>query len=183
MPPLIVRRASTTIELRDGQSFVIGGSAAKRRPERAASSCPGSATCRCSARCSAARPTRRTRPTSPSSSRRASCGRRGPATSIKTPLDNTLPANDVDLFLMGKTESHAGRCAARARRHAGTNSPATSSICRREAPMSSQSATKASACAAAALLAAPCSAAARTSTTTGATRSRSAPAMRSPPTG
>jgi len=25
IPPLIVRRASTTIELRDGQSFVIGG--------------------------------------------------------------------------------------------------------------------------------------------------------------
>ena len=25
MPPLIVRRASTTVELRDGQSFVIGG--------------------------------------------------------------------------------------------------------------------------------------------------------------
>ena len=25
VPPLIVRRASTTVELRDGQSFVIGG--------------------------------------------------------------------------------------------------------------------------------------------------------------
>jgi pilus assembly protein CpaC len=27
-----------------------------------------------------------------------------PGTPVKTPLDNTLPANDVDFFLMGKSE-------------------------------------------------------------------------------
>ena len=59
-----------------------------------------------------------------------------PGDVIKTPLDNSLPANDVDLFLMGKTEIR--RTGATARRRAGrASSPATCSICRREAPMSS----------------------------------------------
>ncbi len=44
-------------------------------------SCPGLATCRCSARCSPAAPTRRARLISRSSSRRALCARRVPATS------------------------------------------------------------------------------------------------------
>ena len=34
VPPLIVRRASTTVELRDGQSFVIGGLLQSNEPER-----------------------------------------------------------------------------------------------------------------------------------------------------
>ena len=79
VPALIVRRASTTVELRDGQSFVIGGLLQTTNHNRS-SSCPGSAACRCWARCSRPSPTRRTRPISPSSSRRISCGRRGRAT-------------------------------------------------------------------------------------------------------
>jgi pilus assembly protein CpaC len=56
IPPLIVRRASTTVELRDGQSFALGGLLQNKARPRS-SSCRGSATCRCSARCSAAPPT------------------------------------------------------------------------------------------------------------------------------
>ena len=103
VPPLIVRRASTTIELRDGQSFVIGGllqnisttgqdqlpwlgdvpvlgalfrSAAyqKNETDLAIIVTPR-----------LVRPTR-------------------PGDLVKTPLDNTLPANDIDFFLMGKAE-------------------------------------------------------------------------------
>ena len=103
IPPLIVRRASTTVELRDGQSFVIGGllqntgtteqqqlpwigdvpvlgalfrSAAykKRETDLAIIVTPR-----------IVRPTR-------------------PGDTVRTPLDNTLPANDADFFLMGKNE-------------------------------------------------------------------------------
>jgi pilus assembly protein CpaC len=103
VPPLIVRRASTTVELRDGQSFVIGGllqnssttdqqqlpwlgdvpvlgalfrsaSYQKQETDLAIIVTP-----------------RLVRPIAP-------------GTPIKTPLDNTLPANDIDFFLMGKSE-------------------------------------------------------------------------------
>ena len=66
VPALIVRRASTTVELRDGQSFVIGG-LLQNNNQHQIDQLPGSATCRCWARCSPASPFRRTRPTSPSS--------------------------------------------------------------------------------------------------------------------
>ncbi len=103
VPALTVRRASTTVELRDGQSFVIGGllqtvnhhdidqlpwlgsipvlgalfsSKAYRKNETdlAIIVTPH-----------LVRPTR-------------------PGDVIKTPADDTLPANDVDFFLLGKTE-------------------------------------------------------------------------------
>jgi pilus assembly protein CpaC len=103
VPPLIVRRASTTVELRDGQSFVIGGllqsvgqstiaqlpwvgdlpvlgalfrstSYQKNETDLAIIITPR-----------LIRPAR-------------------PGDVIKTPLDNSLPPNDVDLFVMGKTE-------------------------------------------------------------------------------
>ncbi len=103
VPALIVRRASTTVELRDGQGFVIGGllqdigtttteqlpwlgdvpvlgalfrsaSYQKRETDLAIIVTP--------------RLVRPTRPGDP----------------IKTPLDSTLPANDADLFLLGKAE-------------------------------------------------------------------------------
>jgi pilus assembly protein CpaC len=103
IPPLIVRRASTTIELRDGQSFVLGGllqnksttaqhqmpwlgdvpvlgalfsskSYQKNETDLAIIVTPR-----------LVRPTR-------------------PGDQVKTPLDNTLPANDIDFFLMGKAE-------------------------------------------------------------------------------
>jgi len=66
VPPLIVRRASTTVELRDGQSFVIGGllqSVGQNQMQQLR----GWVTSRCWARCSAAPPIRKTKPTSPSS--------------------------------------------------------------------------------------------------------------------
>ena len=103
VPALIVRRADTTVELRDGQSFVIGGllqnnttasqdqlpwlgdvpilgalfsskSYQKNETDLAIIVTP--------------RLVRPTRPGDP----------------VKTPLDNTLPANDIDFFLMGKAE-------------------------------------------------------------------------------
>jgi pilus assembly protein CpaC len=103
VPPLIVRRASTTLELRDGQSFALGGllqnkstnvqqqlpwlgdvpvlgalfsskSYQKNETDLAIIVTP--------------RIVRPMRPGDP----------------IKTPLDNTLPANDIDFFLMGKAE-------------------------------------------------------------------------------
>ncbi len=102
---------------------------------------------------------------------------------VKTPLDNTLPANDVDFFLMGKTEITP----ADARLAVDQQRPFTGHILdlpQGRRPMSSQSKTEVALRAlAASLLAGRCSAAARTSTTTAARRSRSAPATRSPPTG
>jgi pilus assembly protein CpaC len=103
VPPLIVRRASTTVELRDGQSFAIGGllqnvnstdqqqlpwigevpvlgslfrsaSYQKNETDLAIIVTP--------------RLVRPARPTDP----------------IKTPVDATLPPNDVDLFLLGQNE-------------------------------------------------------------------------------
>jgi pilus assembly protein CpaC len=103
VPPLIVRRASTTVELRDGQSFVIGGllqsvgqNAMNQLPwlgdmpvlgalfrsaqyQKAETDLAIIVTPRL------VRPAR-------------------PGDVLKTPLDNSLPVNDVDLFLMGKTE-------------------------------------------------------------------------------
>ncbi len=103
VPPLIVRRASTTVELRDGQSFVIGGllqsqgqTAQQQLPWlgdipvlgalfRSASYQKNETDLAIIVTPRLVRPTR-------------------PGDLVKTPLDNTLPANDVDLFLMGKPE-------------------------------------------------------------------------------
>jgi pilus assembly protein CpaC len=103
VPPLIVRRASTTIELRDGQSFVIGG-LLQNRSETVQDQLPwlGDVPVLGALFRSAAYQKNETdlaiivtphlvRPISP-------------GTPIKTPLDNTLPANDIDFFLMGKAE-------------------------------------------------------------------------------
>ncbi len=61
VPGLTTRKASTTLELRDGQSFMLGG-LLQNTSTNARTSCRGSATCRCSALCSAAPSIRRTRP-------------------------------------------------------------------------------------------------------------------------
>ena len=103
VPPLIVRRASTTLELRDGQSFMLGGllqntgtndmdqlpwlgdipvigalfrstQYQKNETDLVILVTP-----------------HLVRPMAPNDP-------------VHTPLDNTLPPNDVDLFLMGKTE-------------------------------------------------------------------------------
>jgi pilus assembly protein CpaC len=64
VPALIVRRASTTIELRDGQSFMMAVCCRPTTRTRSIS-CLGSAPCLCWARCSRRSPISRTRPTSP----------------------------------------------------------------------------------------------------------------------
>jgi pilus assembly protein CpaC len=103
VPPLIVRRASTTVELRDGQSFVLGGllqnkstNAQEQLPWigdvpvlgalfRSASYQKKETDLAIIVTPRLVRPTR-------------------PGDVVKTPLDNTLPANDIDFFLMGKAE-------------------------------------------------------------------------------
>jgi pilus assembly protein CpaC len=103
VPSLIVRRASTTVELRDGQSFVIGGllqstgqNAISQLPWlgdvpvlgalfRSASYQKNESDLAIIVTPRLVRPAR-------------------PGDVIKTPLDSSLPANDTDLFLMGKTE-------------------------------------------------------------------------------
>jgi pilus assembly protein CpaC len=103
IPPLIVRRASTTVELRDGQSFVIAGllqnisaTAQQQLPWlgdvpvlgalfRSAAYNKNETDLAIIVTPRIVRPTR-------------------PGDTVRTPLDNTLPANDVDFFLMGKAE-------------------------------------------------------------------------------
>jgi pilus assembly protein CpaC len=103
IPPLILRTASTTVELRDGQSFVIGGllqnkstTAQQQLPWLGDVPVLGALFSSKSyqknetdlAIIVTPRIVRPTRPGDP----------------VKTPLDNTLPANDLDFFLMGKAE-------------------------------------------------------------------------------
>ena len=103
IPPLIVRRASTTVELRDGQSFVIGGllqstgqNAIQQLPWlgdvpvlgalfRSASYQKNETDLAIIVTPRLVRPAR-------------------PGDVIKTPADVALPPNDADLFLLGKTE-------------------------------------------------------------------------------
>jgi pilus assembly protein CpaC len=103
VPALIVRRASTTVELRDGQSFVIGGllqtdnkNAIQQLPWIGSIPVLGTLFSSKSYQKNETdlaiivtphlvRPTR-------------------PGDVVKAPTDDTLPPNDVDFFLLGKTE-------------------------------------------------------------------------------
>jgi pilus assembly protein CpaC len=103
VPPLIVRRASTTVELRDGQSFVIGGllqnhNATDQQQVPWLGDVPVLGTLFRSASYQRdetdlaiivtprlVRPTR-------------------PGDTVRDPLDSTLPANDAEFFLLGKSE-------------------------------------------------------------------------------
>jgi pilus assembly protein CpaC len=108
VPPLIVRRASTTVELRDGQSFVIGGLLQSKGQSQLQQlpwigDVPVLGALFRSAQYQknetdliiivTPRIVRPARPDDP----------------LKTPLDNTLPPNDVDVFLMGKVEVERGQ--------------------------------------------------------------------------
>jgi pilus assembly protein CpaC len=103
VPALIVRRASTTIELRDGQSFVIGGllqNEAKNSQEQV----PWLGDVPVLGQLFASRSYQKKETdlaiiVTPHVVRPAR-----PGDAVKTPLDNTLPANDADLFLFGKNE-------------------------------------------------------------------------------
>jgi len=103
IPPLTVRTASTTVELRDGQSFVIGGllqnkSTTAQQQLPWLGDVPVLGALFSSKRYQkdetdlaiivTPRIVRPSRPGDP----------------VKTPLDNTLPPNDIDFFLMGKAE-------------------------------------------------------------------------------
>jgi pilus assembly protein CpaC len=103
VPPLIVRRAATTVELRDGQSFVIGGllqnnstTASDQLPWLGDVPVLGALF---SSRSYQKSETDLTIIVTPRLVRPAR-----PGDPIKTPLDKTLPGNDVDFFLMGKAE-------------------------------------------------------------------------------
>jgi pilus assembly protein CpaC len=103
VPGLITRRASTTLELRDGQSFMLGG-LLQNTSQTAQDQLPwiGDA------------------PVIGALFRSSQYQKKetdlvivvtphivhplAPTQTVHTPLDNTLPANDVDFFLMGQAE-------------------------------------------------------------------------------
>jgi pilus assembly protein CpaC len=103
VPALIVRRASTTVELRDGQSFVIGGllqtdnkNAIEQLPWLGSVPVLGALF---SSKSYQKNETDLAIIVTPHLVRPAR-----PGDEIRTPADDTLPANDVDFFLLGKTE-------------------------------------------------------------------------------
>ncbi|MEJ2379378.1 MAG: hypothetical protein P8Y71_29655 [Pseudolabrys sp.] len=103
VPALIVRRASTTVELRDGQSFVIGGllqSTGHHTIDQLPwlGSVPVLGTL-FSSKSYQKNETDLAIIVTPHLVRPAR-----PGDLIKTPLDDTVPPNDVDFFLLGKTE-------------------------------------------------------------------------------
>jgi len=103
VPPLIVRRASTTVELRDGQSFMLGG-LLQNTSNTAQDQLPWAGDV----------------PVLGALFRSSQYQKNEtdlvilvtphivqplpPTAAIRTPLDNTLPGNDVDFFLMGQAE-------------------------------------------------------------------------------
>jgi pilus assembly protein CpaC len=103
VPALIVRRASTTVELRDGQSFVIGG-LLQSQGTTDAQQIPwlGDVPILGALFRSASYQRKETDLAIIVTPRLVRPAR--PVDPIKTPLDNTLPANDVDFFLLGKNE-------------------------------------------------------------------------------
>jgi pilus assembly protein CpaC len=103
VPALIVRRASTTVELRDGQSFIIGGllqtdnrNQVEQLPWVGNVPVLGALF---SSKSYQKNQTDLAIIVTPHIVRPAA-----PGDVIKTPLDGTLPPNDVDFFLLGKME-------------------------------------------------------------------------------
>jgi pilus assembly protein CpaC len=103
IPSLIVRRASTTVELRDGQSFVIGG-LLQSTGQNAISQLPwlGDVPVLGALFRSTTYQKNESDLAIIVTPRLVQPARPGDV--IKTPLDASLPPNDTDLFLMGKTE-------------------------------------------------------------------------------
>jgi pilus assembly protein CpaC len=103
IPALIVRRASTTIEVRDGQSFVIGGllqNISKSNQQQV----PWLGDVPVLGALFASRSFQKDETdlaiiVTPRMMRPAR-----PGDPVKTPLDNTVPGNDADFFLEGKGE-------------------------------------------------------------------------------
>jgi pilus assembly protein CpaC len=103
VPSLIVRRASTTVELRDGQSFVLGG-LLQSNNQNTIDQLPwlGSVPvlgALFSSKSYQKNETDLVIVVTPHLVRPAR-----PGDVIRTPADDTVPPNDVDFFLLGKTE-------------------------------------------------------------------------------
>jgi pilus assembly protein CpaC len=103
VPSLIVRRASTTVELRDGQSFVLGG-LLQSNNQNSIDQLPwlGSVPvlgALFSSKSYQKNETDLVIVVTPHLVRPAR-----PGDVIRTPADDTVPSNDVDFFLLGKTE-------------------------------------------------------------------------------
>jgi pilus assembly protein CpaC len=103
VPSLIVRRARTTLELRDGQSFVLGG-LLLHTGQNNAQQIPwlGDVPVLGALFRSASYQKEETDLAIVVTPHIVAPARPGDA--IKTPLDGTLPPNDPDFFLMGKNE-------------------------------------------------------------------------------
>jgi pilus assembly protein CpaC len=103
VPPLIVRRASTTVELRDGQSFVIGG-LLQNTTQNALQQLPwlGDVPVLGALFRSTQYQKNETDLAIIVTPRLVRPAR--PGDILKTPADTSLPPNDADLFLMGRTE-------------------------------------------------------------------------------
>jgi pilus assembly protein CpaC len=103
VPALIVRRASTTVELRDGQSFMIGGLLQTDNKNQIdqlpwVGSVPVLGTL-FSSKSYQKNQTDLAIIVTPHLVRPAR-----PGDDIRTPADDTVPPNDADFFLLGKTE-------------------------------------------------------------------------------
>src|SRR5262249_35501250 len=103
VPPLIVRRASTTVELRDGQSFVIGG-LLQSAGQNAISQLPwlGDVPVLGALFRSTSYQKNETDLAIIVTPRLVRAARPGDV--IRTPLDSSLPVNDFDLFALGQIE-------------------------------------------------------------------------------
>jgi pilus assembly protein CpaC len=103
VPSLIVRRASTTVELRDGQAFVLAG-LLQNDGQTTQNQFPwlGDVPILGALFSSKSYQKKETDLVIIVTPRLVRPARPGDA--IATPLDNTLPANDVDYFLNGKPE-------------------------------------------------------------------------------
>jgi len=103
VPPLIVRRASTTLELRDGQSFMLGG-LLQNNGTNDLDQLPWLGDLPVLGALFRSTQYQKSETdlvilVTPHLVRPMA-----PTDPVHTPLDGTLPPNDVDLFLMGKTE-------------------------------------------------------------------------------
>ena len=110
VPALIVRRASTTVELRDGQSFVIGG-LLQTENHHQIEQLPWIGSVPVLGALFSSKSYQKNQTdlaiiVTPHVVRPAV-----PGDVIKTPLDGTLPANDADFFLTGKMEVSRARAA------------------------------------------------------------------------
>jgi pilus assembly protein CpaC len=103
IPGFLVRRASTTIELRDGQSFAIGG-LLRNESKALQEQLPWVGSIPVLGQLFASRSylKNETDLAIIVTPRLVRPGR--PGDPIKTPLDGTMPANDADFFLLGKSE-------------------------------------------------------------------------------